>query len=62
MLAQMGRFSEARREFEIALEQERGKYEDARRNLALCESLLTTSASAQLILTSRPELSIPMTQ
>ncbi|MGH9945532.1 MAG: hypothetical protein ACRD9R_24520, partial [Pyrinomonadaceae bacterium] len=52
ILALMGRYREAEREFEIALRQEDGSYEDARLNLALCRSRLKPENLGQLALTS----------
>jgi Tfp pilus assembly protein PilF len=40
MLARLGRLSEAQREFETALRETGGDFEDAIRNLKLCRSLL----------------------
>ncbi len=42
MLARLGRLREAQHEFEIALSQTGGAFDDATRNLKLCRSLLTT--------------------
>lgn len=46
MLAYQGRLNEARREFEIALKQADGAFEDAAHNLKLCRSLLAAPATA----------------
>jgi Tfp pilus assembly protein PilF len=51
-LALLGRFPEAEREFEIALEQTSSKYDDALYNLALCRSRLNSARAKRLALTS----------
>jgi tetratricopeptide (TPR) repeat protein len=48
ILARSGMLDEAMREFEIALKQSRGKFVEARENLALCQRMLDSS-SARLI-------------
>ena len=48
MLAHQGRLIEARREFEIALKETDGVFDDAAHNLKLCRSLLATSKTAQI--------------
>lgn len=45
MLARLGRLSEAQREFETALRETGGDFEDANRNLKLCRSLLAEPAN-----------------
>ena len=47
-LARMGRLPEARREFETALRQADGDFNEATYNLKLCRSLLALNAKAQL--------------
>lgn len=46
-LARMGLFQEAQREFEKALREADGEFDEATHNLKLCNSLLTSSAKAQ---------------
>jgi tetratricopeptide (TPR) repeat protein len=48
MLAHQGRLAEARREFEIALKQTGGTFDDAAHNLKLCQSLLAAPATARV--------------
>lgn len=48
MLARQGRLTEARREFEIALKQTHGAFDDAAHNLKLCRSLLAEPATARV--------------
>ena len=48
MLARMGRLTEAGREFEIALQQTGGEFDDAAHNLKLCRTLLAAPAKAAL--------------
>lgn len=48
MLARQGRLNEARREFEIALKQADGVFDDAAHNLKLCRTLLAAPATAQV--------------
>jgi tetratricopeptide (TPR) repeat protein len=48
VLAHQGRLTEARREFEIALKQTNGAFDDAAHNLQLCRSLLAAPATAGL--------------
>ena len=50
-LALLGHFSDAEREFEIALEQSSSKYDDAVHNLALCRSRLNSARVEPLALT-----------
>lgn len=47
-LARMGRLPEAKREFETALSQADGEFNEATHNLKLCRSLLVLHAKAQL--------------
>lgn len=49
MLARTGRFEEAKREFEIALNQAEGAMPEARHNLELCKTLLQSQAAAQIV-------------
>jgi tetratricopeptide (TPR) repeat protein len=48
MLARQGRLTEAGREFETALRQSRGSFDEAAHNLELCRTLLTTPAKVQI--------------
>jgi len=48
MLAHQGRLIEAGREFEIALKQTNGNFDDAAQNLKLCRSLLATPTTVQI--------------
>ncbi len=48
MLAMVGRLKEAEGEFESALRQSKGKFEEAEYNLKLCRSVLDTSTRSQL--------------
>lgn len=48
MLAHQGRLIEASREFEIALKETEGAFDDAVHNLKLCRSLLARPATAQI--------------
>jgi tetratricopeptide (TPR) repeat protein len=48
MLARMGRLTEAEREFEIAVRQTEGAFNDATYNLKLCHSLLAAPKTAQV--------------
>ena len=43
VLAHLGRLTEAEREFEIALKQANGTFDDAAHNLQLCRSMLSTT-------------------
>jgi len=45
MLARMGRFNEAEKEFVIALRQTRGEFQDAAYNLKLCRSLMARGSN-----------------
>jgi Tfp pilus assembly protein PilF len=47
-LARMGRVPEAKREFETALRQADGEFDEATHNLKLCRALLASPAKAQL--------------
>ncbi|HEY6187289.1 MAG TPA: tetratricopeptide repeat protein [Pyrinomonadaceae bacterium] len=47
-LAHLGRLSEAEREFEIALRQADGEFDEAAHNLKLCRSLATKAQAASL--------------
>lgn len=48
MLARLGRLTDARLEFEIALRETGGNFEDAAYNLKLCRSLLTAPIKTQV--------------
>lgn len=48
MFARLGRLADAQREFEIALRQTDGAFDDAAHNLKLCRSLLTTAATTEV--------------
>ena len=44
ILASYGQMEEARREFEVALQQSRGKFDEARDNLSRCRDLISSKS------------------